>query len=82
MSRKNLKQAREAAGMTQQQIADNLRIGLRYYQKIEAGVATGAVEVWDALEDLLGIHQRKLREILDTRLAPVENRLGCPTDQQ
>lgn len=61
--REKLKKARQEAGMTQQQMADKLNIGLRYYQKIEAGDATGAFELWDALEDLLGIHQRILREI-------------------
>ena len=66
--RENLKKARRKAGMTQQQVADKLDIGLRYYQKIEAGNATGAFEIWDALEDLLGIHQRKLREIANTHL--------------
>lgn len=63
--RENLKNARKAAGMTQQQIADRLEIGLRHYQKIEAGDTTGSFEIWDALEDILGIHQRKLRETSD-----------------
>ena len=35
--RGNLKKARQEAGMTQQQVADHLDIGLRYYQKIHAG---------------------------------------------
>ncbi len=61
--RKNLKQARQRAGMTQQQMADRLQISLRYYQNIEAGDRTGDFILWDILEDLLGIHQRKLREI-------------------
>lgn len=61
--RANLKKARMEAGMTQQQMADKLDITLNYYQKIEAGERTGDVVLWDALEDLLNIHQRKLREI-------------------
>lgn len=61
--RKNLKQARQKTGMTQQQMADRLQISLRYYQNIEAGDRTGDFILWDILEDLLGIHQRKLREI-------------------
>lgn len=61
--RQNLKQARKAAGLTQQQMADRLGVGLRHYQKIEAGETNGSFEVWDALEDFLEIHQRKLREI-------------------
>ena len=35
--RENLKNARKAAGMTQQQMADKLGIGLRHYKKIESG---------------------------------------------
>lgn len=73
MIRKNLKEARVAAGMTQQQVADLLGVGLRHYQKIESGESNGSFEVWDALEDNLGIHQRKLREIADNRHAPKEN---------
>lgn len=71
--RKNLKEARQKAGMTQQQMADRLEIGLRHYQKIEYAEIGGSFEVWDALEDILGIHQRKLREISNNHLAPKEN---------
>ncbi len=61
--RKNLKEARKAAGMTQQQMAEKVGISLRYYQNIEAGSRTGDFEIWDTMEDITGIHQRKLREI-------------------
>lgn len=61
--REKLKAARKAAGMTQQQVADQLNISLRYYQQIEAGDRTGDFEIWDALEDITGIHQRILRVI-------------------
>ena len=61
--RNNLKEARQEAGMTQQQMADVLKISLRYYQNIEAGNRTGDFSLWDTLEDITGIHQRKLREI-------------------
>ena len=61
--RGNLKKARQEAGMTQQQVADHLEITLVYYQKIEAGSRTGDFEIWDSLEDLFSVHQRKLREI-------------------
>ena len=61
--RRKLKEARQAAGMTQQEVADKLNIGLRYYKMIEAGRTVGRVEVWDKLEDLFNVHQRKLREI-------------------
>lgn len=61
--RKNLKEARVAAGLTQQQMADKLGVSLRYYKQIEAGSRTGDFTIWDTLEDITGIHQRKLREI-------------------
>ncbi len=60
-ARKNLKEARQKAGMTQQQMADKLGISLRYYQQIEAGDRTGDFGIWDDLEDITGIHQRILR---------------------
>lgn len=63
MARENLKKARREAGLTQQQMADKLGISLRYYQNIEMGDRTGDFNLWDELEDITGIHQRKLREI-------------------
>ncbi len=50
--------------MTQQQVADRLGIGLRAYQHIEKGIYTGKIIHWDKLEDLFGIHQRILREVM------------------
>ena len=61
MSRETLKQARKDKGMTQQQVADYLGISLRYYQYIECEKSNASFEIWDALEDLLEIHQRLLR---------------------
>lgn len=61
--RDNLKKARKEAGMTQKRVADKLDIGLRYYKSIESGERLGGIELWDALEDLFSVHQRKLREI-------------------
>lgn len=72
--RKRLKEARKAAGLTQQQMADKLQIGLRYYQSIESGERTGDFAIWDALEDITGIHQRKLREILRNHPDQGDNR--------
>ena len=69
--RKNLKEARRKAGMTQQQMADKLNINIRHYQKIESGEIGGSFDVWDALEDIFGVHQRILREILGSRPDPV-----------
>ena len=63
MARENLKAARQEKKMTQQQVADYLGISLNHYQKIEAGDRTGDFVIWDDLEDLFDIHQRKLREL-------------------
>ncbi|MFG6329275.1 MAG: helix-turn-helix domain-containing protein [Lachnospiraceae bacterium] len=71
--REKLKEARKKAGMTQQQMADKLGLTLSHYQKIEYNKLNGSFEVWDALEDILGIHQRKLREISNNYHAPKEN---------
>lgn len=61
--RKNLKEARQRAGMTQKNVAEYLGITERAYQKIENGTRIGKIESWDKLEDLFGIHQRLLREM-------------------
>lgn len=61
--RQNLKQARLVHGLTQQQMAEKLGVGLRHYKKIEKGETLGSVPLWDNIEDLLGVNQRFLREI-------------------
>lgn len=61
--RENLKKARQKAGMTQKQVAEYLGMTERAYQKIEYGNRIGKIESWDKLEDLFGIHQRRLREM-------------------
>ena len=64
MSRRDrLREARRERGMTQQQVAKEVGIGLRYYQDIESGKKCGSFAIWDALEDLFGVHQRRLREV-------------------
>ena len=63
--RRNLKEARVKAGMTQRQVAIYLGISERYYQHIEAGQRNGDFILWDMLEDLFNIHQRVLREAYD-----------------
>ncbi len=60
--RTNLKKARQAAGMTQKQVAEKLGISERYYKYLEAGRSIGSVDLWDALEDIFSVHQRFLRE--------------------
>lgn len=71
--RKNLKEARKNAGMTQQQVADALDIGLRYYQFIESGDRTGDFFIWDKLEDVTGVHQRILRQNVSNHLCKEDN---------
>ncbi len=61
--RKNLKEARQKAGMTQKHIAEYLGMTERAYQRIENGERLGTIETWDLLEDLFNIHQRKLRQL-------------------
>ena len=73
--RTNLQVARKAAGLTQQALADKLGISLRYYQRIESGESGGSFGVWDALEDLLGVHQRILRATSSNHPGPKESPL-------
>lgn len=61
--RHNLKKARTEAGLTQEEVAAKLGITSRYYRMIERGERNGDFEMWDAMEDLFGIHQRILREL-------------------
>lgn len=61
--RKNLKEARQKAGMTQQQVSEYLEVNERYYKAIESGERLGGIWMWDKLEDLLKVNQRVLREI-------------------
>lgn len=72
--RHNLKSARVNVGMTQQRMADELGITLNYYQKIEAGERNGDFKIWDALEDITGVHQRRLRENGENRRVPKGSR--------
>ena len=72
--RHNLKKARQDAGLTQQAMADKLGIGLRYYQHLEKGDRTGDFVIWDSLEDITGVHQRRLREISDNHRDKEANR--------
>ena len=61
--RGNLIAARKRKKLTQAKMAEAIGVSLRYYQQIEQGARTGDVELWDAMEDITGIHQRVLREI-------------------
>lgn len=59
--RETLKKARQDAGLTQQALADKLGINLRYYKAIESGERLGSIWIWDTLEDIFEINQKKLR---------------------
>ena len=61
--RDRLRDARRERGMTQQQVAAMLGITVRQYQNIESGKTMGKIALWDQLEDLFGVHQRRLREV-------------------
>ena len=71
--RETLRNARKAAHMTQQAMADRLGLTLNHYQKIEYAKLNGSFVVWDALEDLLGVHQRILRETSSNHPDQAEN---------
>lgn len=60
--RKNLRDARKKAGLSQKELAEKLDITLRTYGNIERGEFCARIWVWDMLEDMFGIHQRILRE--------------------
>lgn len=66
--RENLRTARLEKGMTQKQVAEYLHTAERYYKQIEYGERLGSISMWDMLEDLFNIHQRKLREISENHL--------------
>ena len=78
MKRNNLQAARQAKGMTQQQMADYLHVTLRHYKKIESGETLGSIMIWDALEELLNVHQMELRSLSDQE----ENPQTHPEHQQ
>ena len=59
--RETLKKARQDAGLTQKQVAEYLKIDIRYYKAVESGERLGSIWIWDKLEDLLHINQRILR---------------------
>jgi len=71
--RENLKKARKAAGLTQQKMAEYLKIHPRYYKALESGERLGGIELWDKLERLFGISQMKLREISGNRHVPEDS---------
>lgn len=79
--RKNLKEARQKAGMTQKEVAEYLGITIRSYQRIERGDFLGSISHWDALEDLFKIHQRELRSETKSHLSESEKRNSSGSPQ-
>ncbi len=71
--RENLRNARKEKGMTQKQVAEYLHTAERYYKQIEYGERLGSISMWDMLEDLFNIHQRKLREISENHHGTTDN---------
>ncbi len=71
--RKNLKEARQKAGMTQKQVAEYLNVMERHYKALEYGERLGSIKIWDSLEDLFNINQRKLRENVENHHDTKEN---------
>ncbi len=60
--RERLKAERISRGWTQKDVAEKLGMSLIGYRQIESGARIGRIETWDALEDMFGVHQRKLRK--------------------
>lgn len=71
--RKNLKEARKKLNLTQENVAGMLGINIRYYKSLESAERLGSIKIWDDLEDLLGVNQRKLREISENHLDQANN---------
>jgi DNA-binding XRE family transcriptional regulator len=61
MKRQTLYEARERARMTQEQVARHIGVTKQQYSRVENGRQVGSIALWDALEDLFQINQRKLR---------------------
>ncbi len=70
---KNLKEARQRAGMTQKDVAEYLNVIERHYKAIEYGERLGSIDIWDKLEDLFHINQRILRENIENHLCKEGN---------
>lgn len=62
MKRELLNKTRKEKGISATQMANILGITRRYYLKIESGDRMGTPTLWDAIEDTIGINQRKLRQ--------------------
>lgn len=63
MKRELLNKTRKEKGISATQMANTLGVTRRYYLSIESGDRMGTPPLWDAIEDIIGINQRKLRQI-------------------
>lgn len=61
--RYNLITSREKKELSISEMSKILKISERMYRYIESGERTGSYKLWDSLEDLFKIPQRRLREI-------------------
>ena len=52
--RRNLISLRQKKGLTQVDIANELGITVRQFNRLEAGTSNGSVKVWQNLKELLG----------------------------
>ncbi len=52
---KNIKKAREKAGLTQQEVADKSDIHVSYYSRIERGVVNPSYEVLEGIFKAIGV---------------------------
>lgn len=64
MKRELLNKTRKEMGISATQMAARLGITRRYYLKIESGARMGTPILWDAIEDIIGIKQRELRQLV------------------
>ena len=63
MKRTNLIHARRQMGLTQTELGRLAGITVSAISHLESGHNGARPETWDKLEDILGVPQRKLREI-------------------
>lgn len=53
MVRKNLRTTRQGKQLTQNEIAQQIKISIRQYKALEAGTSDGSIKVWYKLKTLL-----------------------------
>lgn len=59
---RKLNTIRKEKGMSAREVSEKIGVTLRYYRQMESGERTGQANLWDSLEDIMGVHQRILRE--------------------